>query len=326
MNVVQIGLGPIGLGVTQTILSRRGINLVGAVDLDPAKIGQDAGILAGHDECGVAVSGDLDETLARNADVAIVTTSSRLIDVADTIRRCIDAGWHIVSTCEELAYPWRTAPELAAQIDTQAQSAGVTVLGTGVNPGFLMDILPALLTGVCSDVRSIRVERFQDAGLRRKPFQVKIGAGLSVEEFRSRRDAGRIGHVGFPESIHLIAESLGWPVDLVTEAIKPVTATDGSCDADQGVVLGLRQLAIGYRNDEPVIELELQAFIGHPDPRDTVTIHGTPDLTWTVPGGVNGDIATCAITVNALAAVQRAQPGLRTMRDIPPVTWFQSAD
>lgn len=326
MNIVQIGLGPIGLGVAQIVLRRGGLDLIGAVDLDPAKIGQDVGALAGGEECGVAVSGNLNETLTHDADVAIVTTSSRLVDIADTLRRCIDAGRHVVSTCEELAYPWRTAPDLAARIDAQAQSAGVAVLGTGVNPGFLMDILPALLTGVCSDVRSVRVERFQDAGTRRQPFQAKVGVGLHVDEFRRRQQAGQVGHVGFTESVHLIADSLHLQVDHVTETIEPVTATDGSCHADTGSVLGLKQLAIGYRNDEPIIELELQAYVGHPDPRDTVTIRGTPDVTWTARGGINGDVATCAMTVNALPVVMGARSGLRTMRDIPPVTWFQSSD
>lgn len=325
MNVVQIGLGPIGLAVTQTLLRRAGINLIGAVDLDPAKIGHDVGALAGDSECGVVVSGNPDEIPARDVDVAIVTTSSRLVDVADTLRRCIDAGWHVVSTCEELAYPWRTAPHLAAEIDSRARSAGVALLGTGVNPGFLMDILPALLTGVCSEVRRVRVERFQDAGRRRQPFQYKIGAGLSVGEFQRRCDAGHIGHVGFTESIHLIADSLGWPLDRVTDTIDPVTATDGSYSVDARSVIGLKQIATGYRNDESIIELELQAYVGHPDPRDRVMITGTPDVTWTASGGINGDIATCAMTVNALQVVLGARPGLRTMRDIPPLTWYQSA-
>lgn len=326
MNVVQIGLGPIGLGVAQIVLGRGGINLIGAVDLDPAKIGHDVGALAGGEECGVAVSGDLDKILNHDTDVAIVTTSSRLVDVADTLRHCIDAGRHVVSTCEELAYPWRTAPDLAARIDAQAQSAGVAILGTGVNPGFLMDILPALLSGVCSEVRGIRVERFQDAGTRRQSFQAKLGVGLNLDEFHRRQQAGQIGHVGFAESIHLIADSLGLGVVRVTESIEPVPAAASSNGADSDRVLGLKQLAIGYRNDEPIIELELQAYVGHPNPRDTVTIRGTPDVTWSAPGGINGDIATCAMTVNALPVVMGARSGLRTMRDIPAVTWFQSSD
>ncbi len=325
VNVVQIGLGPIGLGVTKTVLSRGGLHLIGAVDLDPAKIGRDVGALAGLDDCGLAVSGDLEQALTRAADVAIVTTSSRLLDVADTLRCCIDAGCHVVSTCEELVYPWRTSPELAREIDTHAQSAGVAVLGTGVNPGFLMDVLPALLTGVCTVVRWIRVKRFQDAGTRRQSFQDKVGAGLDIEEFRRRQQAGQIGHVGFTESIHLIDDSLGLGVMRVTESIAPVLAAVSSNGRDAGRVLGVKQLAIGYRNDAPVIELELQAYVGHPDPRDTVTIRGKPDATWTVSGGINGDVATCAMTVNAVAAVRHARPGLRTMRDIPPITGFQTS-
>ena len=331
VSVVQIGLGPIGLGIARMVLARHDLQLIAAVDIDPAKIGRDVGDLAGVPSCGVTVSPQLDAESCRGATTGIVATSSRIADVAITLERCIQAGMHVVSTCEQLAYPWPTEPELARRIDDHAAARGVVVLGTGVNPGFLMDILPAILTAPCAHVDRIRVERFQDAADRRPPFQAKIGVGLDGDEFDRRRQAGTLGHVGFPESVHLLADSVGLGPVTVAESIEPVFASgrtgwSARSPGTEGAVAGLRQRAVGYRNDEPVVELELQAFVGHPDPRDTVVIRGTPDVTWTAPGGVNGDIGTCAITVNALPIVMSARPGLRTMRDVAPITCGRPPD
>ena len=187
IRIAQIGLGPLGQMLTPYLIKRSNIEIVSAVDIDPSKTGHDLGEVS---QCGqtlgIAITDDLDRGLA-DADLAVVTTVSELQRIAPTLKAIIDWGVNIVSTCEELSYPWTTQPELSATIDTWAKERDVSVLGTGINPGFLMDFLPTAATGVCHTVQSIRIERTQDASARRLPFQQKIGAGLTVEEFQKPR-------------------------------------------------------------------------------------------------------------------------------------------
>jgi 4-hydroxy-tetrahydrodipicolinate reductase len=241
------------------------------------------------------------------------------------LEACIEARKSVISTCEELAHPFETAPELALRIDELAKARGVVVLGTGVNPGFLMDALPTFLSSVCRDVHSVRVERYQDASIRRLPFQQKIGAGLSPAEFEAQRKAGRIRHVGFAESIRMIARALGWQLERITDEVEPVVAEkvvrSRFIEVAPGACAGLRQLGCGYVDGAPLITLELQAYIGHPDPHDTVIIDGQPPIRSTIQGGVDGDVATCSMVINAIGVALAAPPGLRTMVDIPLTRW-----
>jgi len=301
------------------------MELIGAVDLDPGKVGRDAGILSGTERLGVEVSGDLKEVLGREADVVVLATGSRLVDVAPQVEMCVRAGKSVVSTREELAFPFAAHPELARRIDELAEEHGVAVLGTGVNPGFLMDALPIFLTGICRRVEGVRVERFQDASTRRLPFQRKVGAGLSQEEFREGLRKGSVGHVGFRESVHMIAEALGWRVERYEETVEPILAEapveSRFVRVEPGRCAGLRQVGCGYVDGRRAIVLELQAYLGHPEPKDSIVIYGEPEVRWEVVGGVDGDVATCSIVLNAVRALLSAPPGLRTMLDMPVIHW-----
>ena len=326
IRVIQMGLGPIGQRIVAYLAEREGVELVGAIDIDPEKAGKDAGILSGTQELGVEVSPDAETVLRREADVVLLTTTSRFEQLASQLELCIRAGKSVVSTCEELAFPFETAPELAGRIDRLARDHQVAVLGTGVNPGFLMDALPVFLTSVCRKVEKIEIERFQDASIRRLPFQQKIGAGLTPDQFEEKRKQGSIRHVGFAESIRLIGRAMGWRLDQVEDTVSPVIAREPVrspfIQVEPGQCAGLRQVGQGYMDGEVVIRLELQAYLGHPTPRDTVIIHGDPEIRSTIEGGVNGDIATCSMVLNALESVRHAAPGLRTMADIPLTHWY----
>ncbi|GAG83959.1 unnamed protein product, partial [marine sediment metagenome] len=262
------------------------------------------------------ISSDPQSVLALDAEIVILTTSSALTALQPQLELCIKAGKSVISTCEELAFPFDTQPDLADSIDRLAKDHQVAVLGTGVNPGFLMDALAVFLTSVCRSVEAVEIERFQDVSIRRLPFQQKIGAGLSPEEFEQKREQGAIRHVGFTESIQMIGRALGWELDRVEDQVQPVianqTVSSQFLTVAEGQCAGLQQLGRGYRNGKEVITLELQAYLGHADPRDTVTIHGEPEICSNIAGGVNGDIATCAMVVSAIPAVQAAAPGLRT--------------
>ncbi|NUP89017.1 MAG: dihydrodipicolinate reductase [Candidatus Sumerlaeia bacterium] len=328
IRVVQVGLGPIGCQAVRYLAERPSLALVGAVDIDPAKHGRDAGEIVGLEKpLGVAVDERLGETLrATKPDVAVVTTASSVVKVMPTLMEIVTQGINVVSTCEELACPWHRAPEESRQLDAAAREHGVTVLGTGVNPGFLMDALPATLTAVCREVHHITVERLQDAQHRRLPFQQKIGVGLTPDQFAAKVTSGTLRHVGLAESMHMVAAQLGWVLDEVQDVISPVTAqsrvTASGVTVEPGQALGVEQIGTGTMGGREVIRLVFRAALGLPETRDRILIKGTPVIEMVIPGGVNGDVATCAITVNAIPAVLAAAPGLKTMTEIPTVSWF----
>ena len=324
IKVVQMGLGPIGNKATLYLAERENLQIVGAVDADPAKVGQDVGVLAGLAPLGVAVKPDIAQALAgQSADVVLLTTSSALTRIADQLKQVLPFGVHVVSSCEELSYPWQTNPALAGEIDELAKKHGVSVLSTGVNPGFLMDFLPIAMTGVCKSVRQVTVERIQDATFRRIPFQKKIGAGLTQAEFQAKVEQGVLRHVGLTESVQMIASRLGWRLDSTSDEITPVVAeTDvplGDGVIKAGNVLGVRQIGRGIVGGREAITLFFRAAIGEPESRDRIVIDGEPSIDTCIKGGVNGDVATCAILVNAIPVVMKARPGLRTMADIEPL-------
>ena len=322
IKVLHIGLGPIGAGVVRQTALRKGLTIVGAVDIDPAKTGRDLGEVcdAGR-KLGVKVTDDIAKTIkATRPDVAVLCTSSSLKKVLPEFETVLKLKVPIVSTTEELAYPAKANARVAKKIDALAKRARVAVLGTGVNPGFTMDALPIALTAVCERVDAIEVDRVQDASIRRLPFQQKIGAGLTREEFQARVAAGTVRHVGLAESITMIADAMGWKLDRVTDEIEPKVAEFGAksqfMTVEPGRVCGLIQNGIGYVKGQPLIKLHMEAYLGAPESYDGVRITGNPPLAMKIAGGVHGDIATASITVNSIPKVLQAPPGLRTMRDM----------
>ncbi len=327
IRVIQYGLGPIGSAVARHVVERAGLELVGAVDVDPAKAGRDAGEVMGLGRpLGFAVSAGLAEALDRSpAEVVIHTTSSYFDLFRDQILEILAAGLDIVSTAEELSFPWLAHPDDAAAIDQAARQAGKTVLGTGVNPGFIMDALPLFLTAICQRVDRIEVTRVINASTRRGPFQAKIGSGMAVEQFMARMDAGRMGHVGLPESVGMLFATLGKELTRYESSVEPVVA-DRLVQTDHftvqpGQVRGLRQVARAYTPEGEFVTLTFVAALDAGEDGDTVRFSGKPDLEVTLHG-TNGDIATVAIAVNAVRRVLEAAPGLVTMRDLPIVTIF----
>jgi len=327
LKVVQMGLGPIGNKVTQYLLERKSIEIVGAIDNDPAKVGQDVGVLAGLEPIGVKVTANLSQVLGNgNVDVVVLTTTSSLIKTYEQLITLISYGVNVVSSCEELSYPWLTQPELAAHIDKLAKENNVAVLGTGVNPGFLMDFLPTAMSGICRSVQKVHIERIQDASFRRIPFQKKIGAGLTVDQFEQKVQDGTLRHVGLTESVHMIASRIGWALDKTEDIITPILAEkEVTCESmriEAGKVLGVQQIGRGFVGGEEVITLVFRAAIGEVGARDRILIEGVPAIDTCIEGGVNGDVATCAILVNAVQTVAKARAGLRTMADIEPIAYF----
>jgi hypothetical protein len=328
IRVMHFGLGPIGAAILKQISARPGFKVVGGVDVDPAKIGRDLGDVAGlSSRLGIKVSGEAAKTLkSSKPDVVILCTSSLLKKVMPQIETILKSKTPIVSTTEELAYPGYTHIRHARQIHAWAKKAKVAVLSTGVNPGFVMDALPIALTAVCARVDRVVVNRIQDARARRLPFQQKIGAGMTTEQFQRQVADGSVRHVGFTESIAMIADALGWTLDRITDNVEPklatVTTSSEFLAVDAGYVCGIVQDGVGYRKGEPAIRLHMEAYLGAPETYDSIEIEGSPRIAVKVAGGIHGDIATTSIAINSIPRVMSAAPGLHTMRDLPLPSFF----
>ena len=319
---MHVGLGPIGAAIVRQVAERKGFRIVGGIDIDPAKVGRDLGEVAGVGRAlKVKVSDDAKKAIkSGKPDVVVLCTSSSLRKVMPQIEQILKLKVPIVSTTEELAYPTRANLKYARAVHQMAKKAGAAVLGTGVNPGFVMDALPIMFTGVCERVEAIHVDRIQDARVRRLPFQQKIGAGLTQDQFKRGVDNGTLRHVGFTESIYMIAGALGWKLERVTDEITPKMADQPVASellaVDPGYVSGIVQDGVGYVKGDPRIRLHMEAYLGAPESYDSVLIEGSPRIYSKIDGGVHGDIATASMTVNSIPAVMKAAPGFKTMREM----------
>ncbi len=325
---MHFGLGPIGCAIAQQVAQRGGMKIVGGIDIDPAKVGRDVGEVIGLPKrLGVRVDDNARRALkSAKPHVVILSTSSSIKAVMPQIETVLKARVPIVSTTEELSYPGYTHVRQARLIHNWAKKAKAAVLATGVNPGFAMDALPIMLTAACERVDRVHVTRVQDARIRRLPFQQKIGAGLTTEQFERRVRDGSVRHVGLTQSIAMIADALGWTLDRISDDVQPklasVTVSSEFLAVDPGYVAGIIQDGVGYRKGEPVIRLHMEAYLGSPETYDAVEIEGVPRLSLKIAGGIHGDIATASLAVNSIPKVLGAAPGLYTMRDLPLPSYF----
>ena len=314
-RTVLFGVGAIGTGIGRLAAQQPDVELVGAIDGAADKAGKPLydvlGIAAPAGAPDPAVGPDAEAALAsQQPHVVLHATGSYLTDVLPQLITSVRHGANVISTCEELSYPWQRHPELAKQLDAEAKAHGITVLGTGINPGFVMDTLVVALSGACQRVDRIRLARIVDVSTRREQLQRKVGVGLTVDEFQAKVATGRFGHVGLKESCWLVAEGLGWRLDSLDETIEPVLSAGGNA-------AGMHQTALGTASGRVVIEAVVHMSAGAERPRDEIEIEGTPPVRMTIAGGIQGDTATAAVIVNAIPRVVAAQPGLLTMLDLP---------
>jgi hypothetical protein len=325
VRVLAYGVGVVGGYIAKCLLEKEGVRVVGAVDVARDKVGKDLGEVLGlKKKVGVKISDNIDSALSKEkADIAVHATSSYLRETFHQIASIIENRVNVVSTCEELSYPYFSEPKLAKKLDALAKKYDVTVLGTGINPGFLMDALVITLTAPCQRIEKIEATRVMNAATRRLPFQNKIGAGLSVEEFAEKINKKHItGHVGLEQSVTMIADTLGWRLDKVfTEPVEPVIA-EGPVESkdikvNAGKVAGLKQKAKGVMEGREAIVLDFRAYIGAEEEYDAVTIKGVPEVKERISPCVHGDLGTVAMIVNSIPKVINAPAGLLTMKDLP---------
>ncbi|MEW6308421.1 MAG: 2,4-diaminopentanoate dehydrogenase [Bacillota bacterium] len=326
-RVLHWGLGAMGAGAARMVLGKQGLELAGAVCRTPSKLGKDIGDILGVGKTGAQVSSSLAEALGRGpADIVIHATGSFTREVYGQLVEAVHAGLDVITIAEEMAYPWVGEPELARSLDELAKAKGVTVLGTGVNPGFVLDTLVITLTGACIRVDSIRAARVNDLS----PFGPTVmrtqGVGTTLEEFQAGVAAGNIvGHVGFPESMTMIAKAIGWELDEIKQEKQPIVSKvyreTPHVKVQPGMVAGCNHTAWGYMDGRVVITLEHPQQI-HPglagvETGDYIWITGEPNINVANKPEVPGGIGTIATSVNMIPLVRAAAPGLLTMADLP---------
>jgi 4-hydroxy-tetrahydrodipicolinate reductase len=319
------GVGAVGTLIAKHLLEKQGTDIVAAVDIDPQKLNKDlAEVLQLQTKTGITITHNVAEALKKTRpDIVIHATSSYLKQTYPQIAALVKQNVNIVSTCEELSYPYLSEPKLAHELDALAKKHDVTVLGTGINPGFLMDTLVITLTAPCTKIDRIEATRTMNAATRRVPFQKKIGAGLTVEEFNDKIKNKQItGHVGLEQSIAMIAKTLAWKLDRIkVEPVQPVIArrptASNAIQVPAGKVAGLRQTATATIRRKETITLHFEAYIGAEQEYDAITIQGIPNITQRIQPCIHGDAGTVAMIVNAIPRVINAPAGLQTMKDLP---------
>jgi hypothetical protein len=322
-RILFYGLGPIGLRAAKLAHDRKDLDIVAALDIDPAKVGEDLGVLMGLDQCiGVEVQDDAIACIHDvRPDLIVHCTSSWLPKVETQLLACLEAGVNLVSSTEELLWPWLSHPEIAERLDKAALSSGAAILGTGVNPGFVMDSLPIFASSVCWDVRKVDCRRSLDASQRRIPFQTKVGVGLDLEDFQSKAATGAFGHVGLRESIALLGAGLGFNLDMIDQGVEPILAKSeiriGEQVVPEGKVLGLRNTGTGSTKGETLVKMDFQAYFGCENPMDEMILDSDPPIHLQIPGGTHGDLATAAMLINAGVRLLETGAGLKTMLQIP---------
>ena len=323
MKIAQFGLGPIGLETLKLAASKSWVEIVGGVDIDPAKVGRDLGELTGVKALRRRkVWRSLEELIQRERPhVVLHTAVSKFQAAYPQIEPMVRQGISVVSSCEELLFPALREPQLAGKLDRLCKVNGARVVGTGVNPGFVMDVLPVCLTGVSRQVRAVHVQRVVNASTRREPLQRKIGSGLEPADFRRLFKQGKAGHAGLKESLALIAHCLRWDVKNITETGDAVVADHNIrtkyLSVRKGETCGLHQHARAMVDGKACLTLDLKMYLDARDPHDAVQIEGEPPLKVVVQGGVAGDQATVAALVNTAQRILSAPAGLLLMTDLP---------
>ncbi|MCF8885596.1 MAG: dihydrodipicolinate reductase [Nitrososphaerota archaeon] len=322
------GLGPIGSLIVKYGLERSWMELVAAFDIDPLKVGRDVGEVVGLDEkVGVIVEKNVKEVLDKTRpDIVLHATGSYLDKIYTQILDAVKVGADIISTCETLSYPYYRYPEISKKLDEEAKKNSSTILGTGINPGFLLDLLPAVMTTPCLKVEKIIARRIIDASKRRESFRKKIGLGLDKKMFDEKIKSGEItAHVGYAESVCLISHALRLKLDSVKEYQEAIIAEKeielGGIKINSGKVRGVRGFGIGLKNGEEIVKIEFTAAVGIEEEFEEIIIEGLPKLVWRNLNGTPGDTATVAVVLNYVPVVLESEPGLKIITQLKPPSY-----
>lgn len=330
VKVVIWGFGAMGSGMAEMLLKKKGVEIVGVCDRNEARVNKSMYEVLGverGDRPEVIIKENIEDVITEKcANVVLLATDSFTRNAFDKIKFCLEKKINVISTAEEMAYPMAQSPELSKEMDKIAKENGVTVLGTGINPGFIMDLLVIALTGACEEVQHIKASRINDLSPFGPAVMTEQGVGTTVDEFNKGVENGTLaGHVGFPESINMIADAIGWKVSKIEQTKEPIISNvyrkTKYAEVQPGNVAGCRQMGYGYIGDELKIEME------HPqqilpekegvETGDYIWIKGNPNISMQIKPEIPGGIGTIAMCVNMIPHVINADPGLKTMLDLP---------
>ncbi len=328
IRVLQWGLGAMGSGMARLMLDKVGLQIVAAVDGRPDFLGKDLGeILGVGKKLGVTVTNKPETVLKKkDVDIVIIATTSWLKDQIPDLRKIIGAGINCISIAEEMSDPYAQSPKLAKELDELAKENGVTILGTGVNPGFVLDLLVVALTGGNHTVTRIEASRVNDLSPYGPTVMNSQGVGTTPDAFRAGvADGSIVGHVGFPESIHMISDALGLGVDRIEQSREPIISKvhreTPHVVVKPGMVAGCAHIGVGYRGDTEVIRLihpqQIHPGLEETETGDYINIYGKPEIHMSIKPEIAGGIATEGIAVNMIPHVVAATPGLKRMIDMP---------
>jgi len=328
IRVLVLGTGQMGSGIARLVLEKQGLELIGAFGRRKERAGTDLGHAIGLGrELGIPVSADLGTVVAQGRPhVAIQATCSRLGDALPEISTLVRNRVHVISIAEEMAYPAAKSPALAAKVHRLAVEHGVAVVGAGINPGFVLDLLVITLSGVCSDIQSITAQRINDLSPYGPSVLASQGVGLTPEAFRKGVENGTVvGHFGFPESIHMMADALGWEIERIDEKREPIVSKvrreTPFVTVEPGGVAGCMHTAVAYRAGKPVISLihpqQVHPRLEGVETGDSIEIDGTPHVRLSGSPEIPGGLGTISLAVNLIPRVLNAAPGLHSMADLP---------
>jgi len=331
VKVAIWGFGAMGSGMAEVLLRKQGVDIVGVCDIHPDRVGKSMfdvlGVSKG-DRKDVVIKGDITKVIKKqSADVVLLCTDSFTAKTFDKIKLIVELGINVVSTAEEMSYPKAQEPKLAAKINKLAKANGVSVLGTGINPGLMMDLLAILMTGACTDVEYVKCERVNSLSPFGPAVMEEQGVGITLEEFNKQSEAGHLaGHVGFNESVTMICDAIGWKLDkAVEQTMAPIVSNvhrkTKYAEVLPGNVAGCTMKGYGYVDGKLAVEMihpqQIEPELEGTNTGDYVVIKGTPNVNLSNKPEIPGGIGTIAMCINMIPHVINARPGLHTMIDLP---------
>lgn len=331
VKVAIWGFGAMGGGMAEVLLRKKGVDIVGVCDIHPDRVGKSMFEVLGvprGDRPEVVIKNDILQVISKkSADVVLLCTDSFTRKTFDKIKLIVELGINVVSTAEEMSYPKAQEPELTAEMDKLAKANGVSILGTGINPGLMMDLLAILMTGACTDVEFVRCERVNSLSPFGPAVMEEQGVGITLEKFNQLSAEGHLaGHVGFNESINMICDAIGWKLDKpVDQTMAPIVSNvhrkTKYAEVQPGDVAGCTMKGYGHVGGKLAVEMihpqQIEPELEGTDTGDYVVIKGTPNVNLSNKPEIPGGIGTIAMCINMIPHVINARPGLHTMIDLP---------
>lgn len=323
------GFGAMGQGIARALLPKKGVEISGICDINPDITGKGFLSVLGvkSDQEDVTIKSSIEEAvLPKSCDLCILATDSFTAKSFPKMETLLKLGVNVITTAEEMAYPKANEPELTEKLDKLAKENGVSILGTGINPGLVMDLLAILLSGAMTELDTVMCKRINSLSPFGPTVMEEQGVGITPEEFEEGVAKGSLaGHVGFAESIAMISDGIGLEVDEFSQQMKPIiTNIDRKSPygfAAAGHLAGVNMTGQGKRGGRVIIDMihpqQIEPEMEGTHTGDYIELVGDQKINMQITPEINGGIGTIAMCINCIPQVINADPGVLTMLDIP---------